>query len=467
MKPVPDHNENRGAIARKNIGRDRAGRRVCAWVLLLAALWAPQSVWSAEAKESGSMTTEVPAELNTMRPFRTPQKILVSVGQGEGDLQGQDDKVIQAAVDYVHRLGGGTVQILPGTYCLRNAIFLRPGITLRGSGEKTVLKKAASVSSPVTREADWFEYAVQVGDPKGFTPGCGIAISNAKNDWPPVRLFTVTAMRGNVLYLDQRTEKDFWMAEQARVQTLFSILHALNVDDVRIEDIVLDGNRAENEWLHDNFGAAVFMQYCNRWSFRNVIARQYNGDGFSFQVCDDVHFENCQALDNASLGFHSGSGSQRPVFKNCVAKGNSQGLFWCWSSCDGLAEDCVFSENVLYGVNFGHRDTDNLLRRCTIERNKESGIVFRKESNEFRTGDRNRIEGCLIRDNGGTGECGVDIQWKTRDIAIVNCRFENSPNGRQKVALRISPEAERITLEGNSFIHCPIEVQDLRGKEPE
>ncbi len=412
------------------------------------------------------MTTEVPAEFNTMRPIRTPQKISVSVGQGEGDLQGQDDKVIQAAVDYVHRLGGGTVRILPGTYRLRNAIFLRPGIILRGSGEKTVLKKAASVSSRVMREADWFEYAVQVADPAGFTPGCGIAVSNAKEDWPPLRLFTVTAVCGNVLYLDQRTEKNFWMAEQAKVQTLFSVLHALNVDDVCIEDIVLDGNRAENEWLNDNFGAAVFMQYCNRWSFRNVVARQFNGDGFSFQVCDDFHFENCHALDNASLGFHPGSGSQRPIFRNCGARGNSQGLFWCWSSCDGLAEDCAFSENILHGVNFGHRDTDNVLRRCTIERNKESGIIFRKETNEFRSGDRNRIEGCLIRDNGGTGECGVDIQWKTRDIAIVNCHFENSANGPQKIAVRISAEAERITLKGNSFVKCPVEVQDLRGQSP-
>lgn len=416
----------------------------------------------AESNELKNVPRTLVTELTGLRPIRTPQKILLTVGQGEGDLQGKDDKVVQAAVDYVYRLGGGTVHMLPGTYTMHNAVFLRSGITLRGSGEKTVLKKAPSVRSLVSRESDWFEYGVQVADSKGFSPGCGIAISNAKNEYPAVRLYTVTAVRENILYLDQRTEKNFWMVDKAKIQTLCSILHALNADDVRVENIILDGNRAENEHLDDNYGGAAFLQYCNRWTFENVIARNFNGDGFSFQVCDDIHFANCQALANADLGFHPGSGSQRPVFKNCVAKGNSQGLFWCWGACDGLAENCVLSENVRYGANFGHRDTDNIMRNCIIERNGETGIIFRKEE-ELRTGNRNRIEGCLIRDNGGTnGEYGVDIQGKTRDITIANCNFENTPNGKQKTAIRISPEAERITFEGNTFTNCPVEVLDQR-----
>ena len=415
------------------------------------------------------MSQNPPADFSTMRPIRNPQRMEIAVGQGEGDLQGSDDKIIQAAVDYIFRLGGGTVRVLPGTYTMRNSIFLRPGITLRGSGEKTVLKKAPSVTTPVVREADWFEYCLQVADPKGFTPGCGIAVQNKQgdsgHDVTEVQFFTVTAIRENVLYLDRRTEKDFWMEEGAKVQTLFSILYARDANDVTVEDIVLDGNRAENEKLNDNYGAACYALYCNRWTFRNVIARDFNGDGFSFQVSDDFRFENCQSLNNADLGFHPGSGSQRPVFKKCVAKGNHEGLYWCWAACDGLVEDCTLSDNIRYGTNFGHRDTDNVLRNCVIERNGKSGVNFRIEAGENRQGDRNRIEGCLIRDNGGElGECGVDIQGRTRDVTIVNCRFENSQNGKQKVAIRISPEAERITLEGNTFTGCPVEVLDQRVK---
>ena len=49
-------------------------------------------------------------------------RFTVTVGQGRGDLQGSDQRVIQAAVDYVARLGGGTVKILPGRYRFRNAV---------------------------------------------------------------------------------------------------------------------------------------------------------------------------------------------------------------------------------------------------------------------------------------------------------------------------------------------------------
>lgn len=417
----------------------------------------------AATEEKSDMTKDLPADLQTMRPIRVRQDMTLTVGQGEGDLQGQDDKIIQAAVDYVYRLGGGTVHVLPGVYTLRNAIYLRPGITLRGSGEGTILRKAPSVTTPLIREADWYEYAVQVADPTGFTVGGGVALSTDKQEWPALRLYTITAIRGNVLYLDQRTEKDYYMSDSAKAQTLFSLLHGLDVDDVTVEDLVLDGNREQNEHIDGNYAGAVFMQYCDRWTFRNVTARNFHGDGFSFQVCDDIHFEACQALRNSHLGFHPGSGSQRPIFRHCTSKGNQIGLFWCWGVCDGVAEDCVLSENQ-QGVNIGHRDTDNVIRRCLIERNSEVGILFRQEPNEYRTPDRNCIENCVLRDN---GEVGIDIRWKTKDITLRNCQFASTDGNRQRVAIRISPEAEGIVLEGNVFQNCPVEIEDQRteGKE--
>ena len=41
-------------------------------------------------------------------------------------MQGKDDKIIQAGLEYLHRLGAGALRILPGTYLLHNAIHLRP-----------------------------------------------------------------------------------------------------------------------------------------------------------------------------------------------------------------------------------------------------------------------------------------------------------------------------------------------------
>lgn len=124
----------------------------------------PQVSDSKVNETSNLLQDKVPSEFSTMRPIRKKQDIMVTVGQTEGDLQGKDDKVLQAAVDYVSNLGGGTVHILPGVYTMRNSLFPRPGITIRGSGDKTILRKSPSVSSKIVREADWFEYCVKVED---------------------------------------------------------------------------------------------------------------------------------------------------------------------------------------------------------------------------------------------------------------------------------------------------------------
>jgi parallel beta-helix repeat protein len=237
---------------------------------------------------------------------------------------------------------------------------------------------------------------------------------------------------------------------------------------VIVKDLVLDGNRARNEHINGNFSGAVFIQHCNRWRFENVTARDHNGDGYSFQVCDDIQFQSCQALNNADLGFHPGSGSQRPVFRNCTARGNSLGLYFCWSVSDGRAENCTLSENKQYGISIGHRDTDNVIKTCTIERNGQVGILFRDDGGEFRGGHRNRIENCIIRDTGTDKPgIGIDIRGKTQDITITNTKIENTTSGKQNTGLRIGAETQRIVLQANTIDGCRTPVEDLRGKPSE
>lgn len=395
---------------------------------------------------------------STNRPMRDRQLPVLTVGQSKGDLQGKDDKVIQAGIEYLHRLGGGTLRILPGVYDLHNAVHLRSHVTLQGSGEETILRKTASIVTALARDSDWFEYGVQVSDAKGFMPGGGIMLrtKTGAGEWQyDVLSATITAIQGNVLFLDRLTEENFWVEKNATAATIFPILTAEHVDNVVVENLVLDGNRDQNEHINGNFAGAVFIQHCNKWTFKNVTARNYNGDGFSFQVCDDIHFQDCKAINNADLGFHPGSGSQRPVFQNCLSQGNSQGIYFCWSVSDGIVENCSLSKNKRYGISIGHRDTDNVIRECTIEHNGEIGILFRSGESEFRLGHRNRIEHCLIRNNGSDGKgIGIDIRGKTKDITVQNTRFINTIGENQKEGIRISDEAERIVLRNNIFEGC-------------
>jgi type 1 fimbria pilin len=235
------------------------------------------------------------------------------------------------------------------------------------------------------------------------------------------------------------------------------------VDNVNIEDIVLDGNKEQNEHINGNFSGAVFMHLCNNWNFRNVTARDYDGDGFSWQTCNDIHLDSCKALNNTDLGFHPGTGSQRPVITNSISNGNSQGIYFCWGVTDGFVDNCTLKGNIRYGISIGHRDTDNLIKNCLIANNKEVGILFRKDDDDdFFAGNRNLIRNCIIKDNGSNNKgIGINVTWKTKDITIENNKFINSPNGNQKTGIQISKDAGRINTTGNTFERTETEIKNL------
>ena len=411
--------------------------------------------------------------LSTNRPLRTTRQLILTVGQDKGDLQGKDDKIIQAGIEYLHRLGGGILQIYEGTYDMNNALHLRPNITIRGSGENTVLHKTGGVLTSIIRDMDWYEYAVQVEDAKGFTTGGGIMLRSRidSSDWAyHVFRSTIRSIEGNVLFLDNIPYENFWVDKEVSAATIFPIITAAEkTDNVIIENIILDGNKANNEIINGNYAGAVFIQNCDNWTFNNVTAQNYNGDGYSFQVCDNIQFDNCKSLDNSGLGFHPGSGSQYPVFRNCTSTGNDLGIFFCWGVTYGLAENCVLSGNDRYGISIGHRDTDNLITGCKIENNGEVGIFFREPSgvNNFRAGNRNTIEDCDLNNNGSNmNGTGIDIGWEIENISIKRNRIGNT-NGQklQQTGIRISANAKRITLEENTFIDSPVEIEDHRLKE--
>ncbi len=394
-------------------------------------------------------------DLSTNRPITARKEMVLTVGQDEGDLRGADDKVLQAGADYLRRLGGGILEIRPGVYTMRNALYLHSNLTVRGAGEATVLRKAPGFKTDLVRDSDWYEARVAVRDADGFSVGCGVMLRAFRGGDGRMEVVkdTVTAVEGNLVSLSKRIYKNMWLEERATLATVFPILTAEEgVHDVRIENLVLDGDREENEEINGNYSGAVFLQHCHRYLFSNVTARNYNGDGFSFQVCDDFVFENCVSQRNANLGFHPGSGSQRPVFRNCRSTGNSQGIFFCWGVSDGLAENCICSDNLDFGISIGHRDTDNRIQNCTIERNHKVGVLFREPQAEFRGAHRNVVASCRIRDNGFTGDgTGVDIRGETYQVEIRNCRIEDTGGGKQKIGIRIDERSRNIVDDGNQF----------------
>src|SRR5262249_50278985 len=112
------------------------------------------------------------------------ERLTLTVGTEKGDLSGTDERVSQAAVDSVARFGGGTVRLLPGTFRLRNAVYLASGVRLVGSGDDTILIKEPSRSTKLLFDSDWFDQEITLADATGFRVGDGVCLRarNAHNN---------------------------------------------------------------------------------------------------------------------------------------------------------------------------------------------------------------------------------------------------------------------------------------------
>jgi parallel beta-helix repeat protein len=378
------------------------------------------------------------------------ERITVTVGHEGADINGSGHIALQAAVDYVAGVGGGTVQILPGTYRLRNAVYLKSGIRLIGSGADTVLIKEPSVTTSLAVDSDWYDQEITLADATGFQVGDGICLrsKDARTGVQTVLKRTLIARTGNRFKLDRALRENFWQLNGASVSTLFPILSGEFVEEVMIEDLTLDGDREHNANLDGNYAGCIFLQDCNRITIRGVTAKNYNGDGISWQICHDVLVENCVSENHEGLGLHPGSGSQRPIIRNNQLKGNQIGLFFCWGVKYGLAEGNLIEGNRV-GISIGHRDTDNLITGNTITGSEAQGVLFRPERGPSFAGHRNRIEGNLLRDNGPENGAVIEIQGGTESIRIAGNEIVETRGAAQRVAVRQGPETKDIEVIDN------------------
>ncbi len=387
---------------------------------------------------------------DTVHEPKWDERLTLTVGPKKADLIGSNEKVIQAAVDYVARFGGGTVKILPGTYRMRNAVYMQSNVRILGSGDDSVLLKEPSIKTKLAADSDWYDQEVTLVDAKGFRVGDGICLrtKNPHNGSLDVLKRTFIARSGNRFKLDRPLRKNFWLMGQSTAATLFPILSGDHISNVVIENITLDGNRKQNENLNGNYAGCIFMQDCNQITVRNVTARNYNGDGVSWQICHDVVVENCRSHDNVGLGLHPGSGSQRPLIRNNKLERNNIGIFFCWGVKYGLAEKNICIGNK-YGISIGHRDTDNLIRNNEIRNSGSVGVIFRRERGKAFAPHRNRLENNHIVDSGAGDGIGIDLQGKVEAITIRGNEIVETREPMNRVGIRIGAGTRNITLVDN------------------
>ena len=393
------------------------------------------------------------------------ERLTITVGAKSGDLVGHDDKALQAACDYVARAGGGTVQILPGVYTLRNSIYLPSGVRLRGSGEDSVVTKVASETVPLAADSDWYDQEVTLEKATGFHVGDGVTLraTNTHDGGQETIKRTLVARSGNRFKLNDGLRENLWLAGKPTCASLFPLLTSEYTADVVIENLTLDGNRQNNTHLDGNYAGCIFLQDCRDYVIRGVTARNYNGDGISFQIGHDVLVEDCLSHDNADLGIHPGSGSQRPIVRNSRMRENTIGLFWCWGVTNGLAEDNRMERNRSYGISIGHCDTDNVMRRNEVSGSGEVGVLFRDDARgkDFWP-NRNLLEKNRIVNSGGADGIGIEILGKTRDLRIVGNVIEERREPLQRTGIRIDREVGKLELADNRIEGFAKAMDDQR-----
>ena len=381
---------------------------------------------------------------------------VVTVAQSApADFIGTDNVVLQKAADSLHR--GDTLEIGAGTYAMDNSLFIPSGVTVRGKPGQTILRKNAGVESLLAEDGDYGESQLRVAEPQRFRPGMGISVTDKllNSGWD-ISVSTITSIEGNLLRIDPMTLRDYNAEEQqAAVRNTFPILCAIETDGVVFEDLIVDGNKAENAYIDGCRGGAIYLYRSKNAVVRNCVARNYNGDGISFQITDNVQVLNSESHGHTGYGVHPGTGSPHATVKSCRIHDNGQvGLFLCWRVRDGHFEDNRIENNGKYGISIGHKDTDNVFVNNTVAGNGFSGVYFRKETFK-NSGHRNSFSGNKILNNGSAQEgYGFYIEPLAGDLVISKNQITDTRSGKertQRYGIYKAAGVGKVKVEGNEM----------------
>jgi hypothetical protein len=228
-------------------------------MITLALAWSSSvSLW---ADDLDSRVAPLPEEqqLPYAMHSRMEQRPHILVGQSEADIVGSDNRALQAAVDYVAALGGGTVTIGPGVFLMHDSLHQRSHVTIRGTKGKTVLRKTGSAVSDLVLDGDFGEQQVTVQDASGFEVGSGVAIWDDRAGGFHTTVARITGRTGNTFSIDKPLMADCMVHNRAQAATVFPVVSGYDLREARVEDLIIDGNKAENLPLNGCRGAGIFL----------------------------------------------------------------------------------------------------------------------------------------------------------------------------------------------------------------
>lgn len=373
-------------------------------------------------------------------------------GQG-ADVPGFTSEAIQIALDAVKSRGGGIVRLNPGTFKIIGPVRMSDNTSLIGSGKTTTLQKCDGFKTSFIIDADWGMLKAEVRDASGFSTGMGIELYDDEHDqgWD-VTTAVITDIQGNTIYFDNRTVNDYISSLNGTVTNSFSIIEAVDAENVKIADLVIEGNKNTNDYINGCRGGGIYIHKSKNCIVENVKINEFNGDTFSWQITENITIRGCEALNGNGLGFHPGTGSDHSIVEDCISHHNKgDGIFLCWRVQNGIFRNNTSYGNGDNGISIGHKDTDNTFENNHVYENGSHGVLFRNE-NEQNSGHRNTFTNNVIENNGISREsAGFYIGGETHDIKIINNTISSTGKGNQSIAIFIGKKSSKITATDNKI----------------
>jgi hypothetical protein len=378
----------------------------------------------------------------------------VTVGGTNADIHGFTSGAIQTAIDALHNTAeNGVVVLSPGTFDIIAPVRLYDNMSLIGSGPKTILKKCKGFSSPFALDADYGELQVTVTDASGFKTGMGVAIydDDHRSAWD-LTTARITGIKGNTIYLDDYLLRDFHADKKGTLTNSCSVISAVNAANVRIANLTVDGSRETNDMIDGCRAGGVYLHKVHKALVENVVVKNFNCDGISWQLTEYVTVKNCEVYGCANSGLHPGTGSPFTIVEgNECYNNDGYGLFVCWRVRNGIVRNNKFHNNGINGICTGHKDVDMLFADNHIYENGSDGINLRGELAE-NAPHRNTFRNNLIENNGIKEKgYGIAINCKAKGVVLEDNIIRNTGAGKQVAALLLTANSLPVEMKNNKI----------------
>lgn len=382
---------------------------------------------------------------------------VITVGGDKADIRGFSSKDIQTAIEAIHNMGGGTVKLFPGNYEIIAPVKLYSNLSLIGSGPSTILRKIKGVKSKMTVDVGYGELQATLENASGFTPGMGIQISDEKQKggWDATTA-VITTIKGNTIYFDNYTVRDYTAPDGGSVSNACPLISAIEVENVTISDLSVDGNKAENEVMDGCRGGAVYLHKVKGALIEKLKVKNFASDGISWQITENVTVRECEVSGCANAGLHPGTGSPGTTIENNYSHDNENfGLYVCWRVRNGVVRNNKFVHNNGFGVCTGHMDTDMLFENNQISDNAADGVFFRPETKE-NAPHRNIFRNNTIENNGWkNGGYGFTFDSPAEGVILESNVIGNTNGSFTKAAVHYTKNGLPVQLTNNKLSNLP------------